>query len=87
MTDAHWQIQEAKQRFSDLVRRAQSEGAQFVTKHGTEVAVVINIDEYRRLNGRSTDLKTYLLQAPHLDELTVERSRDLPRAVDFSDAS
>ena len=40
--DAHWQIQEAKQRFSELIRSVQSEGPQFVTKHGEEIAVVID---------------------------------------------
>nr|BFE80969.1 hypothetical protein GCM10020093_035700 [Planobispora longispora] len=47
-----WQVQEAKQRFSEVVRRAVSEGPQVVTRHGEEVAVVIDIAEYRRLKGR-----------------------------------
>jgi prevent-host-death family protein len=82
---AHWQIQEAKQRFSDLVRRAQSDGAQFVTRHGTEVAVVIDIAEYRRLSGQAVDFKSYLTQGVDDDEFTVPRSTDLPSAVDLSD--
>ena len=83
--NAHWQIQEAKQRFSDVVRRAQSDGAQFVTKHGTEVAVVINIAEYRRLSGQAIDFKAYLTQGVDGDEFTAQRPTELPRAVDFSD--
>jgi prevent-host-death family protein len=38
---AHWQLQEAKQRFSEVVRSAEAEGPQFVTRHGDEVAVVL----------------------------------------------
>ena len=83
--NAHWQIQEAKQRFSDLVRRAQSDGAQFLTRHGTEVAVVIDIAEYRRLSGQAVDFKSYLTQGVDDDEFIAPRSRDLSRAVDFRD--
>ena len=44
----HWQLQEAKQRFSELIRSVEVDGPQFVTRHGEEVAVVIDIAEYRR---------------------------------------
>ena len=43
-----WQVQEAKQRFSELVRRTLEEGPQVVTRHGEEVVVVVAADEYRR---------------------------------------
>ena len=55
MSKPQWQIQEAKQRFSDLVRSAQQLGPQFVTKHGAEVVVVLDLAEYRRLVGKSVD--------------------------------
>lgn len=73
-----------KQRFSELLRRARSDRAQFVTRHGTEVAVVLDIAEYRRLSGRSTDFKQYLLAAPRTDELAVGRSADVARTVDLA---
>ena len=38
-----WQLQEAKQRFSELVRQARSNGPQVVTRHGEEVAVIVSI--------------------------------------------
>ena len=88
--DFHWQVQEAKQRFSDVLRRAHSDGPQFVTKHGTEVAVIVDIAEYRRLTGETMDLKAYLLSMPKTDDdedLVLERSRELPREIDFSDES
>ncbi len=37
----NWQVQEAKQRFSELVRRTLEEGPQVVTRHGEEVVVVV----------------------------------------------
>lgn len=79
-----WQVQEAKQRFSELVRRAVSEGPQVVTRHGEEVAVVIDIAEYRRLKGEAPDFGRFLLDAPDWDDdIEFPRNRDLPREVDF----
>ena len=43
-----WQVQQAKQRFSELLRLA-AEDDQIITRQGVEVAAVIDIDEYRRL--------------------------------------
>jgi prevent-host-death family protein len=83
--DAHWQVQEAKQRFSELIRRAQTDGVQYVTKHGTEVAVVLDIDEYHRLTGRSMDFKEFLMSIPKGDDLDIDRPKDYLRDVDLSD--
>jgi prevent-host-death family protein len=40
-----WQLQEAKQKFSELARRALEEGPQVVTRHGEEVVVVVPAEE------------------------------------------
>jgi prevent-host-death family protein len=45
----HWLLQDAKARFSELVRRVRSEGPQHVTIHGREAVVVIPAEEFRRL--------------------------------------
>lgn len=63
----HWQLQEAKQRFSELIRSVESEGPQFVTRHGKEVAVVVSIAEYRHLRNAGKDFKAFLQSAPDLD--------------------
>jgi prevent-host-death family protein len=68
--DMHWQVQEAKQRFSELLRAVADEGAQYVTKHGREIAVVISIDEFHRLTGgkpRYKDFDDWLLNGPKID--------------------
>jgi len=83
--DAHWQVQEAKQRFSELVRKAQTEGAQYVTKHGEEVAVVVGIDEYHRLTGHTMDFKEFLMSMPKGGDLEIDRRREFMREVDLSD--
>lgn len=45
----HWPLQDAKARFSELVRRVRSEGPQRVTVHGRDEVVVIAADEFERL--------------------------------------
>ncbi|MEV4839396.1 type II toxin-antitoxin system Phd/YefM family antitoxin [Nonomuraea sp. NPDC049486] len=80
-----WQLQEAKQRFSEVVRKAHDEGPQIVTRHGLDVAVIIDMEEYRRFKGEQPDFKEFLLNGPDLSDLELTRSRDLPREVDFGD--
>ena len=84
-----WQVQEAKQRFSELVRRTLEEGPQVVTKHGEEVVVVVPAEEFRRMSGEKPDFKEYLMSAPEgLEHIISERPpNDLPREVDLSDGS
>lgn len=86
-----WQVQEAKQRFSEVLRAVQNDGPQTITRHGEEVAVVIDIDEYRRLTRPKKDLKELLLGPPYfddemvavMDEVEAERKKDFPRDVDL----
>lgn len=80
--DKHWQLQEAKQRFSELIKMAQTEGPQVVTRHGEEVAVVVDIGEYRRLRGGEEDFKDFLRSAPDLD-LEISRAAGPARVVDL----
>ncbi len=76
-----WQVQEAKQKFSQLVRRALEDGPQVVTRHGEEVVVVLSAAEFRRLTGSKPDFKTFLLSGPDLGVLDLERAEDWPRAA------
>lgn len=48
---ATWLLQDAKARFSELVRRVRSEGPQHVTVHGRDAVVVIAAEEFSRLKG------------------------------------
>jgi antitoxin Phd len=77
-----WQIQEAKARFSEMVERARKEGPQTVTRHGKTVAVLVPVEEYRRLRGGDKRLKDLLAAAP-LQGLEISRSRDTGRVVDL----
>jgi len=79
-----WQLQEAKQRFSELVRHARADGPQVVTKHGEEVVVVVSIEEYRRLTDELPSFKDFLLAAPDLEALDIDRSRERARVVELT---
>lgn len=78
-----WQLQEAKQKFSKLVRSALNEGPQMVTRHGEEVVVVLSAQEYWRLTAKASDFKTFLLSGPSFDDLKIERSRERTRIVEL----
>jgi antitoxin Phd len=79
-----WQVQDAKQRFSELIRRAQSDGPQVVTRHGEEIAVVIDIADYRRLRGETAEFKDYLRSGPAFDDLDLTRTAERPRSTDWA---
>ena len=50
----HWPLQNAKARFSELVRRVRRDGPQHVTIHGREEVVVISAEQFHRLKGDRT---------------------------------
>jgi antitoxin Phd len=78
---AHWQVQDAKTRFSELIERALTEGPQTITRHGAERAVVLSMEDYRALSSQKPDFKAHLLGGPKVDELVTERDADIGRAV------
>ena len=88
---AHWQIQDAKQRFSEMIRAVRRQGPQIITRHGEDVAVVVDIVEYRRLTRPAVDLTGVLLGGPKLGgdaadvfaEIEAERKSDFGRVVDL----
>ncbi|MGB8400574.1 type II toxin-antitoxin system Phd/YefM family antitoxin [Bradyrhizobium sp.] len=82
----HWRLQDAKARFSELVRRVRSEGPQHVTVHGRDEVVVISAEEFRRLKGNLTgkSLIAAMQASPHRDiAIEPERRRMPVREVSF----
>lgn len=80
--EARWQLQDAKQRFSELIRRAESR-PQLVTRHGEDIAVVVSMEEYLRTHTPRPPLKDFLMNGPDLSLLEIERPHDLPREPDL----
>ena len=60
-----WQVQDAKARFSELLETSLAEGPQIVTKRGVETAVLVPIDEWRRLEKRAGRISSnYCCRSP-----------------------
>jgi len=82
-----WQLQAAKNRFSEVVERARSEGPQIVTRRGREAAVVVGIGRYLDLIGERQPTRSFaehLLSAPKVKEgLDVSRRADSGRKVNI----
>jgi prevent-host-death family protein len=67
-----WPVQDAKARFSELLESCLREGPQIVTKRGAEAAVLVPIDDWRRIrqSARQT-LKQLLLAEEARAEFTL----------------
>jgi prevent-host-death family protein len=72
----HWLLQDAKARFSELVRRVRTEGPQHVTVHGRDEVVVIAAEEFRRLKGDLTgEALVAAMRASPCREIDIEPGR------------
>jgi antitoxin Phd len=79
---ARWQLQEAKNRLSELVRRARDEGPQVITLHGRDAAVVVSARDYARTARRKESLAEFVRRSPLAGvALELGRSRDTGRPV------
>lgn len=82
-----WQVQTAKARFSELFRKARSEGPQRITKNGGEAVVVIPEEEFDRLTRRSKQpesLVEFFRKSPLVGSgINLEREDDLGRDIDL----
>ena len=82
MTKNYWQLQEAKNKFSNLVDKAQRKGPQVVTKYGKDAVVVLSIEEYRKLTKPRKNLVAFFQSSPLADSnLDLKRNKELPRDV------
>ncbi len=77
-----WQMADAKNRFSELMNRALSEGPQRVRRR-KDVFVVMPEAEYDRLIGKRMAFKEFLMQPIGLDELDLSRDPSPMRDVDL----
>jgi prevent-host-death family protein len=77
-----WQLQEAKNKFSNLVDKARHDGPQVVTKHGKESVVIIAIEDYQKLNKPTTDLISFLKKSP-LSDINLDLTRDKSSSRDI----
>jgi antitoxin Phd len=70
-----WTVQDAKARFSEFLEACLRDGPQIVTKRGAEAAVLVPVDQWRRLqrSARPTLKNLLLAEEPRLDMLVPKR--------------
>jgi len=79
-----WNLQDAKNRFSELVREALRAGPQVVTRRGKETAVVLSVEDYRRLVRPEMGLVEFMRSSPLRGvELDLDRDPDTGREVEL----
>ena len=77
-----WQLQEAKNKFSSLVDKAQHEGPQFVTKHGRESVVVLSVEDYQKMTKPKSNLLNFFQNSPLAGtSLDIHRDKSLSRDI------
>lgn len=77
------QLQDAKSRFSDVVRDAERGEVTIVTRRGVDTAVVMSVERYRQIVRPERSVLDTLRGAPPMDELPLDRVDDLGRRVDL----
>jgi prevent-host-death family protein len=85
-TLTHWKLEDAKARFSEVVRLASTDGPQLVTVRGKEAAVILDPETYRRLlpvTEKELPLSEFLRGLSALGEIDIERERDTGREFEF----
>jgi len=85
MKMAKWQLRQAKNRLSEVVRKAREEGPQTITLHGNDAGVVLHVQEYYKLSRKPQGRLVEFFRRLPLNGVTlnVSRFRDTGRSVDL----
>ena len=77
-----WQLQTAKNKLSELVEQALVNGPQTITRHGKATAVVLSVNDYRKILTDKGPLSSFFARSPlHESKLDLNRSRDVGRGT------
>ena len=74
-----WQLQEAKNKLSRVVKNAVNDGPQIITRRGVEVAIVISYADYQKMVASKGKLSTFFRESPLVD-LELDLTRDKSEA-------
>lgn len=59
-----WTVASAKAKLSEVIERAESEGAQFITRNGKPAAVVVSAEEWAKRNARKGTIVDFFMNSP-----------------------
>ncbi|MFN7097020.1 MAG: type II toxin-antitoxin system Phd/YefM family antitoxin [Gammaproteobacteria bacterium] len=81
---AQWQLQEAKNKFSQVINACHNNGPQYVTKHGHITAVILSEVDYIKLKAKKNSLGNFLQHSPLAGmNLDITRSKDTMRDTEL----
>ncbi len=72
-----YSVTEARRKFSDVLRKAETEGAVTITRRGRPVAVLLSIEEYRRLQSKESFWEAYTRLRRDMEEAGVTIEEDV----------
>jgi antitoxin Phd len=75
-----WQLQEAKNKLSELIERALKQGPQLITRRGEKAVIVMSYKEYARMKRTQTKLSEFFRASPLTKtDINLKRDKSLPR--------
>ena len=75
-----WQLQEAKNKLSQVVDDAVNSGPQIITKRGTEVAIVLSYASYQKMVASRGRLSEFFRESPLVEvEMDLDRDKSAAR--------
>jgi prevent-host-death family protein len=78
----YWQLQDAKNRFSEVINKALQNGPQVVTRRGKKTVVIMSVEQYQSLIMPKMNIVDFFRNSPLRDEdLDLKRKRDISREV------
>ena len=79
-----WALQDAKNRFSEVVEETLHKGPQWITRRGQDVVVVVSAIEYRKMKKKRGSLVEFFRESPIFgQELDLRRSKETARKVEL----
>ncbi|RWX47383.1 prevent-host-death family protein [Candidatus Electrothrix aarhusensis] len=80
-----WALQDAKNKFSQVVNEALTHGPQYVMRRGVNTVVVLSVRDYEKLTSQKPSFTDFLLSAPKIDNDAdpFERQHEYPRELDL----
>jgi len=80
----HWQLQDAKNRFSEVVQKAVEHGPQIITRRGIKTAVILSVEDYQQLIKPKTNIVDFFRKSPLKGiEIDLKRNKDIGREIDL----
>ena len=80
----NWQLQDAKNRFSEVVQKAIEQGPQIITRRGVKTVVILSVEDYQRLTDPKMNIIDFFRKSPLKDAMIdLTRDEDIGREIDF----